>query len=132
VLPEAWRELGRLGLIAVGGALGAIARYQLGGWVMARAGPGFPWGTLVINVSGSFVLGFFATLTLERFVVARPWFYLVAIGFLGAYTTFSTFSLETMNLLMTGSLARALGNIFGSVVLSLAAAWAGIVLGRVL
>jgi CrcB protein len=119
-------------MIALGGALGAVARYKIGGWVMARAGPGFPWGTLVVNVSGSFVLGLFATLLLGRFTIARPWFYLVAIGFLGAYTTFSTFSFETMSLIATGSPGRALGNVLGNVLLCLAAAWAGIVLGRIL
>jgi CrcB protein len=129
---QIWREWVHLGLIAAGGSMGAITRYKVSGWVLARTGPRFPWGTLLINVTGSFILGFLGTLVLERFIVSRTWYYLGAIGFLGAYTTYSTFSYETIRLILDGSLLRALANAFVSVGLGIVAAWIGVVLGRVL
>jgi CrcB protein len=81
-------------VISLGGILGANARYLLGNWIAARYGTSFPYGTMVINVSGSFVIGFFLVLLTERFVVHPNWRRLFfAVGFLGAYTTFSTFVL---------------------------------------
>lgn len=100
-------------MIALGGALGALARYGVGSWVMNRTGPGFPWGTFVINATGSFILGLFATLIGERYLTHANWRPFVTIGFVGAYTTFSTFEYESLQL---GSSWRALGNLVGSVV----------------
>lgn len=118
--------------IAIAGALGALARYGLEGVVSRRLPTAFPWGTLAVNVSGAFVLGFLFTLTTERLVFA-PWLRsAIAIGFLGAYTTFSTFSLETFRLLEDGARGLALLNAAASVALGLVAVYAGVVLGRAL
>lgn len=118
--------------IGLAGAFGAIARYGLDGWI-ARARPGaFPWGTLAVNVAGSFALGLVFALTTERFIVNPTVRAAVMIGFLGAFTTFSTFSLETMRLLEDGAVGIALTNISASVGAALAAVYAGTWLGRAL
>ena len=117
-------------LVGAGGFFGAISRYLLDGWVTQLAGSSFPWGTLVINVSGSFVLGLLFALAVERTalpVSIRP---PVMIGFIGAYTTFSTFTLESWRLVETGSWALAIANIAGSVLLGVVAVVAGLALGR--
>ena len=115
--------------VAVAGALGAVARYELDGVISARGGL-FPWGTFAINVSGAFLLGFLFTLLGERIGV-EPWLRsAVTIGFLGAYTTFSTLTLETAQLVQLGSYSLALLNSLGSLVCGMIAVFAGIFLGR--
>jgi len=104
-------------LLAFGGAIGTIARYLLAKW-LGEVGwaKGFPLGTFVINVTGSFILGFAAVLILERLSPAyQNWYLLLGTGFCGGYTTFSTFELETYRLVRDGSFWMALANIFGSV-----------------
>lgn len=111
-------------LIALGGALGALARYGVGTWVQARTAPShFPWGTFVINTTGCFILGLVATLLTERFLTSPHWRPLVTIGFVGAYTTFSTFEYETARL---SSSWQAMGNLLGSVAAGYFAVWLGI------
>ncbi len=118
--------------IAIAGALGALARYGLEGFVSDRTGGGFPWGTLTVNVSGAFVLGLLFTLLTDRYLAA-PWLRSSAtIGFLGAYTTFSTLSFESYRLLEDGSAALAVANLLGSCAAGLAAVYLGVVLGRAL
>jgi len=118
--------------IAVAGAFGALARYGLDGWISRRAPTSFPWGTFAINVTGSFLLGLAFVLMTERFR-PDPWLRsAVTIGFLGAYTTFSTFSLETYRLVEDGAYGLALANVVGSVAAGLTAVYAGVVLGRAL
>jgi CrcB protein len=117
-------------VISLGGVLGANARYLLGNWIAARYGTGFPYGTMVINVSGSFVMGFFVVLVTERCVVHPNWWLFFAVGFLGAYTTFSTFSFESVALIQGGAWGLALANMIGSVVLGLVAVLAGMALAR--
>ncbi len=117
-------------VISLGGVLGANARYLLGNWVAARYGTSFPYGTMLINVSGSFVIGFFLVLITERFVVHPNWRLFFAVGFLGAYTTFSTFSFESATLIQGGSWLLGLANMVGSVVLGLVAVLAGMALAR--
>lgn len=117
-------------VIGLGGFLGANARYLLGTWVAARYGTSFPYGTLVINVSGSFVLGFFLALISERFMLHPHWQLFFAVGFLGAYTTFSTFSFESVALLQDGTWWLGVANMVGSVVLSLMAVLTGMVVAR--
>ena len=118
-------------LIGIGGFLGANARYLVAGWITARLGASFPYGTLVINISGSFILGFFLIFISERLVHAN-WRLFFAIGFLGAYTTFSTFSFENLALIQERSYVLALVNMLGSVFLGLVAVVAGIIVARLL
>jgi fluoride exporter len=113
--------------VAIGGALGTLGRYWLSGVVARQIGETFPWGTLVINVSGSFVIGFFATLTGpdgRMFVGTTPRQF-VMVGLCGGYTTFSSFSLQTLNLMNDGEWAYAGANVGLSVFLCLIAVWAG-------
>ena len=117
--------------VAAGGALGTVARYWLSGVVANAFGQTFPWGTLIINVMGSFVIGFFATLTGPdgRFVASGTTRQFVMVGLCGGYTTFSSFSLQTLNLANDGEWLAAGGNILGSVALCLLFVWLGAALG---
>jgi CrcB protein len=118
--------------IAVAGAIGALARYGLEGFVSRRTPGAFPWGTFVVNMTGSFALGLIFTLLTERFAI-DPWLRSsLTIGFLGAYTTFSTFSLESYRLFSDGAIGLALANTLGSVAAGLGAVYLGVVAGRVL
>jgi CrcB protein len=115
--------------IAFGGALGSVARYALSSFIAHRIGEVFPWGTLVVNVSGCFVIGFFAALTGPdgRVMVSPDIRQFVTVGICGGYTTFSSFSLQTLNLLREGDVARGGGNIALSVVACMAGVWLGAV-----
>lgn len=119
-------------LIGMGGFLGANARYLVGLWIAQRFGTGFPLGTLVINVTGSLVIGFFMGLISDRFIVHTHWRFFFAIGFLGAYTTFSTFSYETFALFQDREYVLGLVNVFGSVTLGLLGVLGGMALARLL
>jgi fluoride exporter len=113
--------------IAIGGALGSVGRYWLSGAVASRFGETFPWGTLLVNVSGSFAIGFFATLTAPdgRWLAPVGFRQFFMFGICGGYTTFSSFSLQTLNLAEEGEWFHAGGNILGSVALCLVAVWLG-------
>jgi fluoride exporter len=113
--------------VAFGGALGTSGRYWLSGVVAGTIGETFPWGTLIINVTGSFVIGFFATLTGPdgRVFVGSTGRQFVMTGICGGYTTFSSFSLQTLNLINDGEWLWAGGNIGLSVALCLLAVWLG-------
>jgi CrcB protein len=118
--------------VAGAGALGALARYWLDGFVAHRAPGAFPWGTFTINISGSLALGLLFTLFTER-VSVDAWIRGgLMIGLLGAYTTFSTLSLETYRLLEDGAVGLALANALGSLGAGLLAVYGGVVLGRAL
>ena len=117
-------------MIGVGGAAGAIARYLLGNYVGSRFGFRFPYGTLLINVSGSFLVGVSMAL-LARTTASPNWRYLIPIGFIGAYTTFSTFEYETLRAIQDGQLATGLLNVVVSVVTGFVAVWLGDVIGKV-
>jgi len=117
-------------IIGIGAFLGANARYLLSTWVAQKWGAAFPYGTLLINVSGSLVLGVFLAATTGRLAVDPRWRLVFAVGFLGAYTTFSTYTYESLQLLLTGNWPLGLLNIVGSNILGLTAALAGIWLGR--
>ena len=119
-------------VIGAGGFFGAIARYLVDGFVAERASGAFPLGTLVINLSGAFVLGVLATLAIERSALPADIRGPVMIGFLGAYTTFSTWTLESLRLIEAGSWGLALANLGGSAVLGMIAVGAGVALGRAL
>jgi len=116
--------------IALGGAIGTTGRYWLSGMVARSVGETFPWGTLVINVTGSFIIGFFATLTGPdgRVFVGSTARQFVMIGICGGYTKVSSFGLQTLNLMNDGEWLYAGANITGSVILCLVAVWAGYML----
>ena len=113
--------------ITLGSGLGGLARYALSGLVAQQFGETFPWGTLIVNVSGSFVIGLFSTLTDPdgRLLVGGTTRQFVMTGVLGGFTTFSSFSLQTLSLARDGEWLRAGGNIVGSVILCLFAVWLG-------
>jgi len=122
----------RLIWVGVGGALGAVLRYWLDG-VVSRWAPGaFPWGTFVINVSGCFAIGFLSTLLTGRILPHPALRTALLVGFVGAYTTFSTFAYETQQLARGGAFALALANVAASVVAGLLAVWLGTALGGAL
>lgn len=118
-------------VIGVGGFLGAIARYALGVYIGSRYGVRFPLGTFIINVSGSFLIGFILVL-LARTTASAYWRYLIPIGFIGAYTTFSTFEYETLRAIQDGQVMTGLLNVALSLVIGFIAVWAGATIGQVL
>jgi len=124
--------LERYAMIAVGGALGALARYQVAAMVQARIPAGFPWGTFVVNVTGCLAMGVAMTLLSERLVIHPNWRYLIPIGFIGAYTTFSTVEFETFRAVTEGAVLVGALNAVGSIVAGYAALWLGVVLARVI
>jgi CrcB protein len=115
--------------IALGSALGGVARHACSSMVAHWIGETFPWGTLVVNVAGSFVIGFFATMTGPdgRLLVAPDARQFVMVGICGGYTTFSSFSLQTLALLREGDLVRAGANVAASVMVCMLAVWLGAV-----
>ncbi|RRQ19973.1 fluoride efflux transporter CrcB [Thiohalobacter thiocyanaticus] len=116
--------------IALGGALGSVLRYAVSTGVHQWWGREFPYGTLVVNVLGSLLMGVLFILLVERLAVAPALRAFWLVGLLGAFTTFSTFSLETLNLMQAGELGRAAANVLLSVLLCIGAAAIGIALGR--
>lgn len=113
--------------ISVGGVLGANARYLIGLALAERFGPDFPYGTLLVNVTGSLAIGFFLTLVTERLSLDPLWRLFFVTGFLGSYTTFSSYTFEAAQLLRSGAYGLGLGYLFGSVVAGMAGVAAGIV-----
>jgi CrcB protein len=118
--------------VGLGGALGSIARYVVGLVVYERMGTRFPYGTFVINISGCFVIGLVLTVLDDRLGLSPAWREALAIGFVGAFTTFSTFEYETLRAVQHGNAATALTYVASSVVLGFVAVWAGATVGRVL
>ncbi len=116
-------------MVGLGSALGGMARYGCALWLGGRFGETFPWGTLCVNVTGSFVIGFFFTLTAAggRLGVPPDWRTFVTVGLCGGYTTFSSFSLQTLVLARDGQWLLVAGNVVGSLLLCLAAVWLGAV-----
>jgi len=132
---DGWRQvLTQVLWIGLAGFVGANVRYWVGGWVQARCGPGFPWGTFAVNVTGSLLLGLVMAVISQR--TAMPSMtalrLVVAVGFIGAYTTFSTLEYETLALLGTGGWLRAVAYAFGSLAAGFAAVAAGAWIGRLL
>ena len=117
-------------LLFAGGGAGSMLRYAVGLWVEARTGPGFPWGTFAVNVSGCFLIGVLATLADEHRLITPAARLTLVTGVLGGFTTFSTFGLETWELVEDGRAALALVNVFGSIAAGLFAVAVGVALTR--
>lgn len=115
--------------VALGGAIGAAARYLAGLWLVARFGAGFPWGTFFVNVTGSFLIGIVLVLVEEGTLPAEARLFL-AVGILGGYTTFSSFSYETLQLLNGGDVVLVLLNVLGQLLVGLLAVYVGVVFAR--
>jgi len=111
--------------IAAGGALGAVMRFLSQATVYELVGKTFPFGTLFVNVTGSFLMGLLSIFLVEKFNLGAEWHLAILVGVLGSFTTFSTFSLETLVLFEQGDMYKAMTNILLSVVLCVAAVWAG-------
>jgi CrcB protein len=128
---EGESELQKYLLIAAGGALGSLARYWLGATIGSRMGSRFPYGTFVINLTACVIIGFSLTYLGKRVEMSPAWRYLIPIGFVGAYSTFSTYEWETLSTLRSGAFALAALYATGSLILGLAATWLGAVLAEV-
>jgi CrcB protein len=122
--------LERYAMIALGGALGAIARYHVTAVVQARMPAAFPWGTFVVNISGCLAMGIVMTLLSERMTIHPSWRLLIPVGFIGAYTTFSAVEFETFRAVTEGAVLIGAANAIGSIVAGYAALWLGVVLAR--
>lgn len=116
--------------LVAGGVAGTLARYFLAGAIYQVFGTAFPYGTLVVNLTGCFLIGFLACLAEEKFLLGPNARILLMIGFCGAFTTFSTFILETANLLRDGEAWRAFANVAVSVVIGFFFFWLGVILGK--
>lgn len=117
-------------LVGVGGALGALARFLVGTWTAQALGTRFPWGTVLVNLTGCLAIGFVLTMVEERLVSRESLRPLLVVGFLGAYTTFSTFGWETHGLLRDAEWFRASVNVLGSVAVGLVAVRLGVLAAR--
>jgi len=118
--------------VAAGGAIGAVLRWLASSSVQKLASGAFPWGTFFVNALGSFLLGFLFVWLLERSAGSELWRLAITVGFLGAFTTFSTYSLESVRLLQEGAYGLALGNVLGQVIVCLTLTWLGVQLARLL
>ena len=118
--------------IAFGGALGSMARYWVGANISGRMGTRFPYGTLIVNITACIILGFSLTLLGKRAEFNPEWRFLIAVGFIGAYSTFSTFEWETFSTLRSGAFFMAAVYAIGSLILGLAATWGGAILADLL
>lgn len=116
-------------VVAFGGAVGACLRYACNELALNVLGKSFPFGTLLVNILGSFVLGWLYALISSGAIAVAPWRALITIGLIGAFTTFSTFSLDTVLLLQQGDWQKAIANVFLNVLLCLTLAWLGLKLG---
>ncbi|MGD0096207.1 MAG: fluoride efflux transporter CrcB [Terracidiphilus sp.] len=117
-------------LIAIGGGLGSIARYWVGSTISGRMGTRFPYGTFVINITACIIIGFALTYLGKRTGMDPAWRFLIAVGFIGAYSTFSTYEWETLSTLRSGAFALASLYAVGSLILGLAATWCGALLAE--
>ncbi|MBP2639575.1 MAG: CrcB-like protein [Firmicutes bacterium] len=116
--------------VAIGGSIGAVTRYLVSTWAAGRFGPSFPYGTLIVNVIGCFIIGAFMTLATERLLISPYWRLLVTVGFVGGLTTFSSFSYETFKLLEDAEVAAAISNVAANCVLGFFATWLGMLTAR--
>jgi fluoride exporter len=116
-------------LVALGGGIGSVTRYLVSGWFASRFGPAFPYGTFVINITGSFIIGVFLAFAQQRVSLSPYWRLFFAVGFVGGYTTFSTFEYESVRLLQEGEMLLGALYLVGSVVTGAVGAVSGIAVG---
>jgi len=119
-------------MVAVGGSIGATTRYLVSTWAAEKFGTDFPYGTLIVNVVGCFIIGAFMTLATERLIVSPYWRLLVTVGFVGGLTTFSSYSYETFKLLEEANIMMAMYNLLANVVMGFLATWLGISAARLI
>ena len=119
-------------MVAVGGGIGATTRYLVSTWAAEKFGTDFPYGTLIVNVVGCFIIGAFMTLATERLIVSPYWRLLVTVGFVGGLTTFSSYSYETFKLLEEANIMVAMYNLLANVMLGFLATWLGISAARLI
>jgi fluoride exporter len=117
-------------LVGIGGCLGSILRFWLGSYIGGKMGARFPYGTLVINITGSFLIGLIFALLTVRTNWGPNWRYLILIGFIGGYTTFSSFEYETLRMIQDGQIGLGLLYVATSVVIGFVAVWGGMIAGR--
>jgi CrcB protein len=117
-------------LIAGFGAAGAVSRYAVDSWMSNLTGGQFPWGTLTVNVVGAFALGVLVAVTTERLLLAQNWRIGLGVGFLGSFTTFSTYAYESVRLAEDSAWLMTMANVFGMIALGLLAAFVGLAIGR--
>lgn len=117
-------------LVGIGGLIGAITRFLIGAWITSRIKVVFPFGTWIINISGSFILGTFAVMHLNNQIADWLWL-LLGVGFLGAYTTFSTFGYETIEMLKKQDIRMAIIYVFSSVIIAVFSCWSGTLIAKI-
>lgn len=117
-------------VVGIGGGIGAVARYLVSTWAAERFGSDFPYGTLIVNVVGCFIIGAFMVVVTERFIASPYWRLLVAVGFVGGLTTFSSFGFETIKLVESAQLQWAAYNILTNFIFGFFATWLGMTVAR--
>ena len=117
-------------MVGIGGAVGSVLRFWIGSYVGGRLGSRFPYGTFVVNITGSFLIGMILTILAEKTQWSDNWRYLIPIGLIGGYTTFSAFEYETFRVFQDGELLIAGLNVVGSVVIGFFSVWLGVIAGR--
>ena len=119
-------------VVAIGGGIGATTRYLVSNWASTRLGTDFPYGTLIVNIIGCFIIGAFMTIATERLIVSPYWRLLVVVGFVGGLTTFSSFSYETLHLLQEADVVPAFYNVGLNIIIGFFATWLGMCAARII